>query len=316
MSKGSTLEELERNKAVALRFKKNQGTPQMAQVEREVLAPNYDRARGGSFHLAANARDQGWPHPGMYLRTSFPDRVDAIERVVAEGDRVGLLFRINATHSGSYFGIPPTGRKLDVYECAFIRIAGSQMVEGWFMMDEAEKLRQLGASLPARNDRALVAPAVPTAGSSASALLDALLANAEDSPEYRNKVAVLRGIDAAFRETSLPQPRQTRLPLQHLHAYAATRGSSAQTLATALPDMRLRVEVLIAEGDQVWARCNFDGTHRAPLYGIEATGRKVGVPVVILAKVLDGKWTESWQFADELGLLLQLGEPDLLLQNA
>ena len=65
--------ELERNKAVALRFKKSQGTKDMPQVEKEVLAPGYNRIRGGNFHLAANAQDQGWPHPGMYLRTAFPD---------------------------------------------------------------------------------------------------------------------------------------------------------------------------------------------------------------------------------------------------
>ena len=70
--------ELERNKAVALRFKKNQGTPQMPQVEKEVLTPNYNRIRGGNFHLASNARDQGWPEPGLYLRKAFPDRVDVI----------------------------------------------------------------------------------------------------------------------------------------------------------------------------------------------------------------------------------------------
>ena len=150
MSTAANTAELERNKAVALRFKKSQGTKEMPQVEKEVLAPNYNRIRGGNFHLAANARDQDWPHPGMYLRTAFPDRVDIIEHVVAEGDTVGLLFRLNATHQGNLFGIPPTGKKINVYEIALLRIVNGQMVEGWFMMDEAELLRQLGAKLPAR----------------------------------------------------------------------------------------------------------------------------------------------------------------------
>jgi predicted TIM-barrel fold metal-dependent hydrolase len=110
--------ELARNVAVALRFKKSQGTGEMPQVEKEVLAPRYDRVRGGNFHLAGNARDQGYPHPGMYLRSAFPDRVDVIEQVIAEGDRVGLLFRVTATHTGNFFGIAPTGRRVDVYEVA------------------------------------------------------------------------------------------------------------------------------------------------------------------------------------------------------
>ena len=46
---GNRKGELARNVAVALRFKKSQGTPAMPQVELEVLASNYDRARGGIF---------------------------------------------------------------------------------------------------------------------------------------------------------------------------------------------------------------------------------------------------------------------------
>jgi predicted ester cyclase len=304
----STRTELERNKAVALRFKKSQGTAQMPQVEREVLAPNYDRARGGSFHLAANARDQDWPHPGMYLRTSFPDRVDAIERIIAEGERVGLLFRINATHTGNYFGIPPTGRKLDVYECAFLRVVNGQMVEGWFMMDESELLRQLGAKLPARKDGKLIAPSVPTAGTTPDALLQELLAKPADTQEHRNKVAVVRAL-AGKAGTA----RETRKTLQHLHEYGTARGISSEALASALPDMQLRIEALIAEGDQVWARCNFDGTHLAPLYGIAPTQRRLGIHVVLIAQFAGTEWKESWHFGDELGLLLQLGQPNLLL---
>jgi predicted ester cyclase len=304
----STISELERNKAMALRFKKSQGTPQMPQVEREVLAPNYDRARGGSFHLAANARDQDWPHPGMYLRTSFPDRVDAIERIVAEGDRVGLLFRINATHTGNHFGIPPTGRKLDVYECAFLRIVNGQMIEGWFMMDEVELLRQLGAKLPARKDGRLVAPAVPTAGKTPDAVLQELLAKPSDTPEYRNKVAVVRAL-----ATQAGSARETRQMLQHLHDYGTARGHSSERLASALPDMRLRIEALIAEGDQVWTRCNFSGTHAGPLYGIPATQRPLWAHAVLIADFAGSEWTDSWYFGDELGLLLQLGQPNLLL---
>ena len=40
--------ELARNVEIALRFKQKQGTPEMPQVEKEVLAANYDRMRGGT----------------------------------------------------------------------------------------------------------------------------------------------------------------------------------------------------------------------------------------------------------------------------
>ena len=167
--------ELERNKTIALRFKKNQGTPQMPDVEKEVLAPRYNRVRGGNLHLANNARDQDMGHPGLYLRKAIPDRVDVIEKVIADGDRVGLLFRVTGTHTGTFFGIPPTGKKLDVYEVALLRIENNQMVEGWFMMDETALLQQMGATLPRRSDNRIVPPAIPTGGEDAEATVRRLV---------------------------------------------------------------------------------------------------------------------------------------------
>ena len=179
--------ELARNVAVALRFKKSQGTREMPQVEREVLAPNYDRVRGGNFHLASNARDQGFPAPGMYLRAAFPDRVDVIEEVIAEGDRVGLLFRVTGTHTGNFFGIPPTGKKVDVYEIAMLRIVDGQMVEGWFMMDETALLQQLGAKMPPRKDGQVIAPPLPNTGEDADAFVQRLASQPPASQQDRNK---------------------------------------------------------------------------------------------------------------------------------
>lgn len=306
--------ELERNKAVALRFKKSQGTQDMPAVEKEVLAPNYNRIRGGNFHLAGNARGEGWPEPGMYLRTAFPDRVDVIEHVVAEGDTVGLLFRLTATHAGNLFGIPPTGKKVDVYEVALLRIVNGQMVEGWFMMDEAELLRQLGARMPVRKDGRVIAPPVPTAGEDGDALVQRLSSKMPLSRQDRCKVTVARPRSSAPSAADRsPDYRRQREAFQHLHDYGVARGVGEQTLRAALSDRQDRIDRLVAEDDQVWMRFYVHGTHRAGLYGLPATGRRVGVPALEIARFAGGKLKESWCFGDELGLLLQLGVPNLLL---
>jgi len=314
MSNTDKYPELERNKAVALRFKKSQGTKDMPQVEKEVLAPNYNRIRGGNFHLASNARGEGWPEPGMYLRTAFPDRVDIIEHVVAEGDTVGLLFRLTATHTGNLFGIPPTGRKVDVYEIALLRIVNGQMVEGWFMMDEAELLRQLGASMPVRKDGRIIAPPVPDLGESGAALAQRLSAKTPLSRLDRHKVIAARSRSSAPSPADRsPDYRRPREAFQHLHDYGVARGASAETLRSALSDRQDRIDRLVAEGDQAWMRFYVFGAHTANLYGLPATGKRVGVPGVEIARFAGGKLKESWCFGDELGLLLQLGVPNLLL---
>ena len=306
--------ELARNVAVALRFKKSQGTPAMPQVEREVLAPNYDRVRGGNFHLANNARDQGWPHPGMYLRSAFPDRVDVIEEVIADGDRVGLLFRVTATHTGNIFGIAPTGRKIDVYEMAMLRIVDGQMVEGWFMMDETALLQQLGAKLPPRKDGQFIAPPLPAIGEDADAFAQRLASRPPASPQDRNKLMVARSRGSArVKEGLAADHQQRRSGFQHLREYSKANGFGELALDAAFPDRRDRIEVLMAEGDQVWVRFNTNGTHQASFCGLPASGKRVGVSVVAILKFADGRWQESWIFADELGMLLQLGVPNLQL---
>jgi len=306
--------ELARNVLVALRFKKSQGTTEMPQVEREVLAPNYNRIRGGNFHLASNARDQGFPVPGMYLRAAFPDRVDVIEEVIAEGDRVGLLFRVTGTHTGNFFGIPPTGKKVDVYEIAMLRIVGGQMVEGWFMMDETALLQQLGAKMPPRKDGQVIAPPLPNTGEDADAFVQQLASQPPASQQDRNKMIAARSRSSTYsKEDRATDHRQRRFGFHHLREYGKAHGLEELALDSAFPDRSDRIEVLIAEGDQVWMRFNTNGTHQAALYGVPATGRRVGVPVVAIMRFTGGKWNESWTFADELGLLSQLGAPNLLL---
>ena len=167
---------LERNKAVVRRFKESQGTKDEAQAMREVLAPTYKRWRAGFEHIGANARDQGFPPPGSYLRGAFPDRTDTIEAMIAEGDMVGMLFKVRGTHKGNFYGIEPTGRQIDVYELGIFRLANEQITEAWFLGDDAGMLMQLGAKLPPRKDGQRIVPPVTGAGEDPDAVVARLQA--------------------------------------------------------------------------------------------------------------------------------------------
>ncbi|MEK6592124.1 MAG: ester cyclase [Pseudomonadota bacterium] len=304
--------ELARNVAVALRFKHTQGRPEMPQVEKEVLASNYDRARGGNLHLANNARDTDLVHPGLYLRKALPDRVDVIERVIADGDRVGLLFRVTATHTGGFFGVPASGKRINVYEVAFLRFANGQLVEGWFMMDEAELLQQMGAKLPARPDGRIIAPPLPDQGEEVDAVIKCIEARGHLSPQDRNKIIAAASRSARAGGSRAPGHHHLRRGFQHLRDYCKARGTGAFDLDAAIADRHDKIEVLMAEGDEVWMRFSTGGTHRGELCGIAPTGRRVGVHVAAIMKFADGKVIESWIFADEFALLLQLGQPHIL----
>jgi predicted ester cyclase len=55
---------------------------------------------------------------------------------------------------------------------------------------------------------------------------------------------------------------------------------SFTALRTAFSDMRVTVDDLIAEGDRVALRWTSHSTHRAELFGIPATNRRVFLPAI------------------------------------
>ena len=306
--------QLERNKSIVCRFKESQGTKDEATAMKEVLAPSYKRRRAGFEHIGNNARDQGFPGPGSYLRGAFPDRTDTIEQIIAEGDMVGMLFKVRGTHKGNFYGIAPTGKTIDVYELGIFRLANDRITEAWFLGDDAGLLMQLGAKLPPRKDSQLVVPPVTGEGEDPDAAVRRLEASALASAQDKNRLMVARS------KGSAPSPsdragdfRQTRFGFQHLRGHGNARGVGKETITSALPDRRDRIDGFIAEGDAVWMRFKVAGTHGGNLYGLPATGARVEVPEVGIMRIVDGKWKEAWYFADELGLLLQLGNANMLV---
>jgi predicted ester cyclase len=311
----TTNAQLERNKATVVRLKKSQGTPQQKAIEAEILAPDFKRLRGGMLNLAANAEGQGFPSSGINLRGAFPDRVDVIEEIIAEDDRVGLLFRLTGTHLGNFFGIEPTGKKVDVYEAGIYRLANDKVVEAWFMADELGALLQLGATLPSRKDAKRIAPPITDAGEDGDAVLARLLAKPIATLEDRNKIIVARS------KSSQPNPgdrspdyKQRRLGLQHLRNYGHAHGTAEFTPTRAFPGRNDRITGMIAEGEKVWMMFNLRGTHKASFYGLPATGHRVEMPEIGIMRVVDGKWMDGWYFGDELGILLQLGALHMVKQ--
>jgi steroid delta-isomerase-like uncharacterized protein len=66
-----------------------------------------------------------------------------IEDVLAEGDRVAVRLTTTATHSGTFMGVPPTGRRYSISEIHIFRVRNGQVTEHWHEFDRAALLRQL-----------------------------------------------------------------------------------------------------------------------------------------------------------------------------
>ena len=82
------------------------------------------------------------------MRKAFPDLHARPTHFVGEGDFGAARFEVSATHSGDFFGIRATGRKIHYEEQAIVRFAGGRIVEHWAVADGLSILQQLGGEIP------------------------------------------------------------------------------------------------------------------------------------------------------------------------
>jgi steroid delta-isomerase-like uncharacterized protein len=78
-------------------------------------------------------------------------------------------------------------------------------------------------------------------------------------------------------------------------------------LRSMLPDFRIEVDAIIAEGDFVVSRYTATATDTAGYMGMPATGKAIRTQAIQIFRFSDGKIVESWAARDDLGTLKQLG---------
>ena len=79
-----------------------------------------------------------------YDARTCSDRVDTVEDLIAAGDRVWAVWTMRGTHTGQLFGIPATGKPIEILEAGIWRLKDGLVAEAWFFGDELALLRQLG----------------------------------------------------------------------------------------------------------------------------------------------------------------------------
>ena len=77
-------------------------------------------------------------------RAAFPDYQNPLDFVFGEGAFAVSYGRNTGTHQGEFFGIPPTGRKIDVPTFGILRFENGQAVERWGLADNLAMMQQLG----------------------------------------------------------------------------------------------------------------------------------------------------------------------------
>ena len=76
---------------------------------------------------------------------------------------------------------------------------------------------------------------------------------------------------------------------------------------TGFPDWHETIEDIIAEGDKVWIRLSYTGTHTGEFMGVAPTGKKVTMTGVDVYRIENGKLVEYWKVSDQMNFNVQLG---------
>lgn len=83
-------------------------------------------------------------HWQLPLRAAFTERDYKTERLICEGNWASCFGHIEATHSGLFMGIEPTGKRVNIPYMDFWRVEDGRIADNWVSVDFAHILVQLG----------------------------------------------------------------------------------------------------------------------------------------------------------------------------
>ena len=114
----------------------------------EVLAEELVDANG-IFHAPVSPDPfigpQGYMKILGMMRSGFPDIQWTLEEMVAENDTVAARFIMRGTHQATFFGVPASGKEIQVQAVNFYRFFNGKIVEERGQPDLLALLRQIGA---------------------------------------------------------------------------------------------------------------------------------------------------------------------------
>ena len=128
-----------------------------------------------------------------------------------------------------------------------------------------------------------------------------------------NKALIRRVTDEVFGQGNLDAIDRYYAPNWVLHNAPPNAGESRDALRKVLdvirggfPDVRARIDLIVAEGDLVAYHITSEGTHTKEYFGVAPTGKRVTLTQLNIDRIRDGKIVESWSESFGQGFHYQL----------
>jgi len=140
----------EENKVLARRLGEAMNTRQLHLLD-EIVAPGFSRHCQATPEVDVRSLEQFKD----FLRAdaaAFPDSVQTVKHLLAEGDLVAVWATYAGTQRGRMGPFPPSGKRMQVDFGAVLRVENGRIAELWVTWDNVTALAQLG-HLPAPPDK-------------------------------------------------------------------------------------------------------------------------------------------------------------------
>jgi predicted ester cyclase len=85
-----------------------------------------------------------WQRP---FQAAFSDKVCVDEARLFMGEWAAAFGRQEATHSGRFMGVAPTGKRIEIRYMDFWKVADGKIEDNWVMVDFPHVLAQLGVDV-------------------------------------------------------------------------------------------------------------------------------------------------------------------------
>jgi predicted ester cyclase len=236
------------------------------------------------------------------LWQAFPDVRLTVELILAEGDWVVVRATAQATHSGRYNGMEPTGKLFRWTETHCYRLENGKITEHFPEI----RLEKLLWELTGRG-MGFIAPA-PSALSGFIALLMGGLSAVYKaiSPKTPQTEAANRAVVHTYvdefknKQNFLVFPKLFSRRFTHHFDFPGRTDrmdsfvSVGQNFLSAFPDVRVDLKALLTEGNFVVERNSVSATHRGTFNGVKSTDRQVNWTEIHIYRLKEGRIVENW----------------------
>jgi steroid delta-isomerase-like uncharacterized protein len=79
------------------------------------------------------------------VRTAFSEITVKVDELIIDGDAIAWRWTLTGVHTGPFFGVAATGKRVTLQGTNFQRLRGDRIAQHWTLVDAAGAARQLSA---------------------------------------------------------------------------------------------------------------------------------------------------------------------------